>query len=103
MALKWVDFWLGYGACRKGRAPTQTHKVDVAFDAEHTEVASKRKKLDMSSGGTIQTARHRSWLLRGRSSQASWRPAQVNRVASKRWLTNVDNAIMRSTCLKAGV
>lgn len=80
--------------------------MDVGFDPEHAEVASVRTKAKLKhlGSGTLQTARHRAWVMRGKAMTANaptWRPAALHRVSTKRWLSNIDNAMQRTTCLKA--
>ena len=50
-----------------------------------------------------RTERQRLWLCRRSATYTSWRPRTLHRMASKRWLCNLDQQVMVSTAWADGL
>ena len=76
--------------------------MDRDFDGEGTDLKErKRKNIDCKLPSTV--VRHRAWLdrhkgPRGKGSTA-WRPLQLQRVSTKKWLVACDHQIQIMTTL----
>lgn len=82
-----------------------SRQVDPVFDTGHLDRerlnhigARKRGVLEMATGNCTDTAkRQKAWLTKdGDSASAAWRPIQLHRTSTNKWLLALDSQITPS-------